>query len=112
MATIKLHGHNYRVIAPKTLQAKRIWDSFCNSSDSRLDEVYGHYSQAKANAIEYCYAREREFDSYNGVITGHNSMTFSYAFVGWCEGKKYLIWITRCSDYAIELDVLQKHWGE
>ena len=103
MAYLKLHGHNYRVISPTTLQAKRFYDAFCNSSDSRLDEVYGHYSQAKRNAIEYCYEREREFDAYDGVITGHNSMTFSYAFTGWCEMVKYLIYITKYGDYAVKL---------
>ncbi|MBO7732129.1 MAG: hypothetical protein J6S67_06245 [Methanobrevibacter sp.] len=110
MAYLKLHGHNYRVIRPTTLQAKRFYDAFCNSSDSRLDEVYGHYSQAKRNAIEYCYAREREFDAYDGVITGHNSCQFSYAFTGLCEGKRYLVYITKCGDYCVDLEAFIKHW--
>ena len=110
MAFLKLHGRNYRVISPVTQHAKRIYDSFCNSSDSSLDEVYGRYSQAKRNAIEYCYAREREFGAYDGVITGHNSMTFSYAFTGRCEGKRYLVYITQCGDYVIDLEMFFKHW--
>lgn len=101
--TISLHGHNYTLISPNTQFASRIKHQFNCSEVASLDQVYGRYSQAKRNAIDYCYAREREFDSYDGVITGHNSMTFSYAFTGWCEGKLYLIYITKCHDYALEI---------
>ena len=110
MAFLKLHGHNYRVISPVTQHAKRIYDSFCDSSDSRLDQVYGSYSCSKQRAYEYCLEREREFDSYDGVITGHNSMTFSYAFTGICEGKRYLVYITKYGDYVIDLEMFFKHW--
>lgn len=102
--TITLHGHNYTVISPNTQFARRIKRQFDYSSDVTLDDVYGSYSYAKARAYEYCRAREHEFSSYDGVITGHNSMTFSYAFTGWCEGKLYLIYITKCHDYALEIE--------
>lgn len=102
--TITLHGHNYRVISPKTQFASRIKRQFDNSSDVTLDDCYGSYSCAKARAYEYCRERELEFSSYDGVITGHNSMTFSYAFTGWCDGKLYLIYITKCYDYALEIE--------
>lgn len=103
MPTINLHGHNYRVIRPNTQQAERVIRDFEYSSDTELSDVYGRYSKAKENAYEYCRARERECDSYNGVITGHNSMTFSYAFTTWQDGHKYLVWITKCNDYAIDI---------
>ena len=104
MATVKLHGHNYTVIRPHTKNAQRIIEMFNNSSDVELRDVYGSYSRAKENAYAYCRDREREFGSYNGVITGHNSMQFSYAFTGICEGQWYLIFITRWGDYAVKLD--------
>ena len=104
MATINLHGHNYTVIRPHTQHAQRIIDRFNNSSDVELRDVYGSYSRAKENAYEYCRDREREFGSYNGVITSHNSMQFTYAFTGVCEGQWYLIYITRTADYAVKLD--------
>ena len=104
--TIQLHGHNYTVISPKTQRAQHVLHAYLRSHHVTLDEVYGSYSYAKANAYEYCRAREREFSSYDGVITGHNCMTFSYAFTGMCEGKKYLIYITKCGDYAIDYEAL------
>lgn len=107
MATINLHGHNYTVVRPHTQHAQRFWEAFCRSSDVELRDVYGSYSRAKENAYEYCREREREFSSYNGVITGHNAMTFSYAFTGWCEGKKYLIYITKYGDYAIDISEVE-----
>ena len=104
--TIKLHGHNYVVINPKTKRAQSILHAYLRSNDATLDEVYGRYSGAKADAYEYCRAREREFSSYDGVITGHNCMVFSYAFTGYFEGKNYFIYITKSNDYAIVYEAL------
>lgn len=100
--TITLHGHNYTVM--KKAQADRVYRAFNRSDAYDLYAVYGRFSQAKANAYEYCRAREREFDTYNGVITGANTCTFSYAFTGLCEGKEYLVYITKDHDYAIALE--------
>lgn len=104
--TINLHGHNYTVINPSTQRAKQILRAYLRSSDATLDEAYGSYSRAKLDAYNYCRCREREFNSYDGVITGHNCMTFSYVFTGWCEGKKYLIYITKDNDYAIDYEAI------
>lgn len=100
---ITLHGHTYELV---TAPAKReaFYDDFCRSSDVELSDVYGRYSRAKENAYEYCRVREREFGSYNGVITSHNLMKFTYSFTGMCEGKQYLIRITADHDYAIPLE--------
>ena len=106
--TITLHGHNYTVINPSTERAQRIFRAYLRSDEATFDEAYGRYSHAKDNAYEYCRDREGEFDSYDGVITGHNNFTFSYAFSGWCEGKKYLVYITKDNDYAIEYEGLLK----
>lgn len=100
--TITLHGHNYTLMTPS--YASKAYNSFCRSSDVELRDVYGRYSRAKENAYEYCRAREREFNSYTGVITGYNIFTFSYAFTGWCDGKEYFIYITKDHDYAIEIE--------
>lgn len=104
--TITLHGHTYQVISPTSQRAQHIWRAYFRSNDATLDEVYGRYSSAKARAYEYCREREREFDSYDGVITGYNTCTFSYAFTGYCEGKKWLIYITKDHDYAIDYEAI------
>ena len=104
--TINLHGHNYRVINPKTERAQRIFKAWLNSWCSTLREAYDRYSDKKADAYEYCLEREREFSSTDGYITGHSTCAFSYAFSGYCEGKKYLIYITKDYDYAIDYNAL------
>lgn len=102
MATINLHGHNYTVMTKA--QADKAWRAFDRSTDVELSDVYGRYSGAKARAFEYCRAREREFGSYNGVITSYNTCMFTYAFTGFFEGKEYLIYITPSYDYAIPME--------
>lgn len=104
--TITLHGHTYTVMSATSERAQHVWRAYMSSNDATLDEVYGRYSNAKARAYEYCRDREREFSSYDGVITGHNTCTFSYAFTGYCEGKKWLIYITKDHDYAIDYEAI------
>lgn len=102
--TIILNNHHYTVVNAGTEQARRMKRAFDRSTDVELRDAYGRYSREKEHAYEYCRDREREFGSYNGVITGHNSCQFSYAFTGKCEGKWWLIYITKDHDYAIELE--------
>lgn len=105
--TITLHGHTYTVINASTERAHHIYRAYLRSNDATLDEAYGRYSVYKARAYEYCRDREREFNSYDGVITGHNTCTFSYAFTGKDENdKKWLIYITKERDYAIDYEAL------
>ena len=104
--TITLHGHNYTVVNPNTTRAQNMLRNYLRSSDATLDEAYGRYSRAKANAYEYCRDREREFNSYDGVVASHNTCQFSYAFTGYCEGKKYLVYITKDAEYAIDYEAL------
>jgi len=101
--TINLNGHNYSVINPNTERARQIVRAWTCSWDVDLDDAYGTYSRAKENAYEYCRQRERECNSYNGRITGHNSSVFSYAFTCKVGDKMYLIYITHCNDYAIDI---------
>ena len=102
--TINLHGHTYRVMTPS--YARSAYEKFCRSTDVCLSDVYGRCSNAKENAYRYCRDREREFNSYDGVITGYNTCAFSYAFTGDCEGKTYFVYITKDHDYAIEYEAL------
>ena len=99
---ITLHGHNYKVMSKS--KAQSAYRAFLRSDKATLDDAYGRYSKAKANAYAYCRAREDEFGSYDGVITGANTCQFSYAFTGICEGKKYFVYITKSYDYVIALE--------
>ena len=100
--TINLHGHNYQVMTHS--YAKRAYDRFCDSSDVELSDVYGRYSRAKENAYEYCRSRERECNSYTGVICSYNTCEFTYGFTCWENGVEYFVYITKSHDYAIALE--------
>ena len=93
--TINLNGHNYTVINPNTERARHIVHAWEWSNEVDLDDAYGRYSGAKARGYEYCRERERECNSYNGRITGHNTCNVGE--------KRYLIYITHYSDYAIDI---------
>ena len=100
---ITLHGHNYTLVTAPA-KVRDFYDAFCRSSDVELGDVYGHYSGDKACAMEYCRDREREFGSFNGVITSHCIMQFTYSFTGkGDDGNWYLIRITKDYDYAMRI---------
>ena len=104
---INIAGHTYEVMSPKTDRARSIKNAFEWSSDFTLRDVYGRYSQAKENAYAYCRSREAEANSVDGCITGANTCQFSYAFTCEWEGIRYLIYITKNHDYAIEYNAIQ-----
>lgn len=106
--TINLYGHTYEVMSPNTQRAKSIYEAFMRSYDCDLRDVYGSFSRAKENAMEYCRARERECQSVDGVITSYCIMQFTYSFSCKDEnGDFWLIHITKSHDYAIPMDSLQ-----
>ena len=106
--TITLRGHSFTVINPNTERARRIIRAWEYSDEVDLDDAYGRYSSAKKYAYDYCRELERRFNSYSGRITGHNMMQFTYAFRGdGDDGRKYLIYITKDHDYAIDVTDLE-----
>ena len=100
--TIQLNGHTYEVMRPS--YARQAYEKYLDSSDVTLDDVYGRCSQAKRNAYDYCRARERELNSFDGVIASHNINHFTYAFTCFWEGERYFVFITKSHDYAIALE--------
>ena len=100
--TIQLNGHKYEVMRPS--YARQAYKKFCNSSDVDLSDVYGRCSQAKIKEYKYCRAREKELNSYSGVIASYCIQNFTYAFTGWWDGKEYFVFITKSHDYAIALE--------
>ena len=65
-----------------------------------LDDVYGSYSSAKAQAYRYCVDLMRDYDGHGLLIMGHNCMTFSVGFIGYINGLKHFFYITRDHDRA------------
>ena len=78
--------------------AYRRWQ---NSSDTELYHVYDSFSQAKANAFEYCRRLEAEFHGTGLRIVGHNSMQFTAGFTGVDPetGEVMFMYITKSKDW-------------
>lgn len=86
-----------------TQKAQNILRAYERSTETELWEVYGTFSQAKQNAMEYCKNLQYKLNGQYGVIIGYCSTQFSFAFQFEFEGKKYLCYITKSHDYKIEL---------
>ena len=56
------------------------YDAYNNSWDYSLYDVYGHYSEYKYNAMEYCRNLMNDLNGYNLKIISHNSMQFTVGF--------------------------------
>ena len=88
----------------KNAQIKAAYRSYKHSSDFCLEHVYGSYSQAKANAWEYCRQEELRYSGYDLKVITHNTMIFTAGFIGSINGKLAFFYITPCYDRYIYLD--------
>lgn len=68
------------------------------SSAKELYQVYGSYSQAKENAMNYCKEMMKKYEGYDLRIISHNSNVFSVGFIFKDDGKKIFAYITRDYD--------------
>lgn len=64
-----------------------------------LHEVYGRFSNAKCNAMEYCERLQRERNGYGGKICSYNTFMFTYGFKYDADDGTHLMYITPSYDY-------------
>lgn len=79
------------------------YEMYCRSTDYSLYDAYGRFSQAKANAWEYCENLMREKDGRGLKVVGHNCNVFSAGFIFEENGKEYFMYITPTRDEVIEI---------
>ena len=65
---------------------ERWWQSKCNS----LNQIYHHYSDAKAMAFEWCMEDCARVNGFRFRIIGHNSNVFSVGYAYESNGKTFL----------------------
>ena len=85
-------------------KAQGIINSWRRSNATELWQVYGTYSRAKAEAMEYCKNLQYELNGYDGRITGASNYFFSYAFKYRKDGKAWMMYITHAADITFCLE--------
>ena len=72
---------------------------------TELAQVYGKFSQAKQNGLDYCKSLQKKLNGHNGTIVSNNCFQFTYAFeyedveTGVCM----MCYCTANNDYMFEL---------
>ena len=81
-------------------------NNYNNATASALWQIYGRYSQQKANAFEYCKRLQYERHGYGLRVFNGNSFTFSAGFQYRDPetGKLMLMYITKDFDREIAID--------
>ena len=69
----KIHNYTF-YFHPKAVAPRK------SQSFNSLDECYGHYSQAKQKAFNYCKHMCDDLSGFNFSISGYNCMAFSVMF--------------------------------
>ena len=87
----------------KTMQAA--YERYEESTDTELWQVYGRYSHAKRNAMEYCRELCYKLDGHGLRIISHNTMCFSvgFEFTNPTNGAECFAYITRDNNRFCEL---------
>lgn len=80
--------------------------SYKRATATDLWQVYDSWSQAKANALDYCHDLQRRLDGYDGRICSANTYQFTYAFryVDVDTGHMCLCYCTAANDYKFAID--------
>lgn len=90
------------MIEVKGKQAERLLERAQANEGFYLWDVYGSYSQAKADAWRNCVRMYKEDEnSENFRICSHNQWTFSVAWETIEDEKPFTILITKSGDYKI-----------
>ena len=81
------------------------YENYKRATATELSEVYGRYSAAKAQAMEYCKEMQHNMNGYDGRICSANTFQFTYAFKYVNEsGRNCLAYITRDHNRYFEID--------
>lgn len=87
----------------RAVQMLRSYEYYLSRNNGNsLYEIYSNFSENKYCALEYCKALMAKKQGWNPCFCGHNSMTFTYAFLFIENDKLYLAYITKDNDYMIE----------
>ena len=87
-----------------TQRNREIVERYERETATTLWEVYGRYSQAKANAYDYCRRLQYEKGGHGLRILGANCFMFTAAFRYEVDGVPYLMYITKNADTPIRLE--------
>ena len=63
-----------------TKAQERMWENYKMATAQELHQVYGSYSAAKAEAMNYCKRLQNELGGWDGRICSANTFQFTYAF--------------------------------
>lgn len=84
-------------------RGKRYRVQHYNSWACRLSDVYGSYSYAKENAMDYCEALRDKFNGESGRIISYNKNVFIYGFYFDKDEHRYFAVISPSSDIAYQI---------
>ena len=76
----------------------------CQNEGTELSDIYGRYSQAKHNAMEWCKRQCEINDGVDFHICSHNSNFFSVSFRYFINNEPVMRIETASNTYIIWLD--------
>lgn len=93
-----------KIINGATKTGQKLLRKACKFEGTDLDDVYGRYSSAKANAMRDCRNWCAEDNGYNFRIISHNTSSFSVAwnYTNEKTGEEMTRIETSCHTYIID----------
>lgn len=84
-----------------TKKQQGMYNSYLNTSATKLRDVYTSWSKKKEDAMETCRCKQAELNGYDGRIPTASGWQFTYAFRyrNPNTNKEHLHYITKTADY-------------
>ena len=106
MANITINGVNFTELrGQKVHDLVREYRNAERRGCYRLWQVYGHFSQAKANAYDDCIYTMQQVGGSGYYISGYNTCEFSFVYMIRQDDKTYLVKETKCNRYIAEIEI-------
>ena len=86
------------------IQMEKAYLYYKHSKLNNLGECYKNCSIYKERAFMYCMDLCTKYSGQDLRIVGYNCMTFSAGFIGYVNGKKAFVYITKSYDRYMYID--------
>lgn len=103
------------MLKSNTKQMRNAYRAYLNADRWTYGNIYDAYERPsfyKVRAWDRCKALAYELEGSTPLILGHNSMAFSVGFIGWVEGVKSFVYITKDYDRYMPLERIDPETGE
>ena len=94
------------MIKSKAKRMVNAYESYLNSNNCNLDDVYNSYSYEKEQAYKFCLSILRNMNGLRFRIVSHNIYMFTFGFMAVIDDEICFVYVTKTATYYCPIEIL------